>query len=429
MFKKPKAQAVAVQVDPERMTVQAERLEQHLTRNVIGQERAIRELVKAYENYEAGINDPTKPLASLLFLGPTGSGKTRSLEVFCEYFWGKSNALIKIDCAEFTHSHELSKIIGSPPGYLGHKETQARICKQRLEEHWTDAAPKFSVILFDEIEKAHPDFHQLMLGVMDKGILTLGNNDVVDLKKCFLVMTSNLGAKTVAKHLNNQGLGYTRKETTNDTVDQAVYKTSMECVKKFFEPEFINRIDRTIVFRSLSEESIRSILDIELDRVQRRLNDNKKFIIVGCSKAAKDKLIEEGINLEFGARELRRAIERFLVNKLSRIIATKQVEDGDLIQVDYKPNDKGLSFSVLKGVAEFMVPVPAIPEEEKKNDPLYTAQWEKPADGSVHSTNSIDIPGGPIIYFVLPKDPCIHCGAHYLHRDDCPDRKKGLLVE
>jgi ATP-dependent Clp protease ATP-binding subunit ClpA len=419
----------AIAVDAERMTGEAKRLERYLLRNIIGQDRAVHQLVKAYESFQAGINDPNKPLANLLFLGPTGSGKTRLVEVFCEHMWGDPAAFIKVDCAEYSHSHEVSKLIGSPPGYVGYASGESRISKEKLEAHWSKG-PQISVLLFDEIEKAHEDFHQILLGVLDRGVLTLGKGDKVDLTKCFIIMTSNLGAKAVSRHLNNQEIGYSHPNASGTSkMDQEIYTTSMEAVKKFFQPEFVNRVDRVVVFRSLSEESIRSILDIELDRVQKRLKDREKYIVIGCSKTAKDFLIKEGVNLEFGARELRRAIERFLVNKLARIIATKQAVNGDLVKVDHEAGAEELSFSVLKGVVD--MPPPPPPEPEKTIEPSYKSKWDKTVDyyssskKGVHDLGSID----SYIWFVAPQDACVNCGGRFVHREDCPDRKDDLLVK
>jgi ATP-dependent Clp protease ATP-binding subunit ClpB len=416
-FRKSKAQVKEpVLVDVNKMTPEAQSLEKYLLRGIVGQDRAVHQLVRAFESYQAGIEDPTKPLSNLLFLGPTGAGKTRTIEVFCEYFWGSPNAMIKMDCSEFTHSHEIAKLIGSPPGYLGHKETQARICKSKLEAYW-DRGPKFSVLLFDEIEKGHSDLHQLLLGIMDKGILTLGTNDEVDLKKCFVIMTSNLGAKAVSKHLNSREIGYANKEDTNEKIDQAIYKTSMAAVKKFFEPEFVNRVDRVIVFRALSDDTIRSILDLELEKVQRRLKDSNKYIVIGCSKPAKEFLIKEGTNSEFGARELRRTVEREVVNKLARVIATKQAVDGDLIKIEYNTGDKNLTFSVFKNVVDIPKIKPA-PVEESEKKPVAPSQEDK----TVNMTQEF---GDVAICFVLPNmEPCIGCGARYLHRTDCPEKKE-----
>jgi len=337
----------AIKVDAEQLSDDALRLENDLRGKVVGQDRAVKQFVRAYEAFNAGLNPPHRPVANLLFIGPTGSGKTRMVEALAEALFHNQDAMIKIDCAEFQHSHEVAKLIGSPPGYVGHRESEARLTKKKLEEHWRLDTPRVSIVLFDEIEKAHPDFAQLLLGILDKGILNLGNGDTVDFSSTIIVMTSNLGSKDIAELLSGGQLGFhTTADQTHEDLDQQIYKSSIHEIRRHFSPEFIGRIDRTIVFRPLSKESLRRILDIELKAVQDRIILSGKVIALDFTDRAKTFLLAEGTNDREGARQLKKVIQRSLVAKLSSLIATKQARNGDQILVDKENNEPGLSFYV-----------------------------------------------------------------------------------
>ncbi len=315
-----------------------------LRRRVIGQERAVGNLARAYQVYLAGLAAPGRPLVNLLLLGPTGSGKTRLVEAAAESLLGDIRAMVKVDCAEFQHSHEIAKLIGSPPGYLGHRETQPLITQEVLESHYTEKA-KISLVLFDEIEKASDSLWQLLLGILDKATLTLGDNRRVDFSHAMIFLTSNLGTAEVNK-LMSGGLGFsTLAEQDHDDLDQRIYRTATEAARRKFSPEFMNRIDRVIVFRSLQRQHLEKILDIELTAVQERViaATGSQFVFQ-CKPAARDYLLAEGADPKFGARHLKRAIERHLVFPLSNLLATHQIELGDLITVDYDPKVAQLMF-------------------------------------------------------------------------------------
>ena len=333
--------------------------EKALGERVVGQDRAVRRLARVYQVYLAGLSTPDRPLVNLLFLGPTGSGKTRLVEAAAEVLMGDSKAVVKVDCAEFQHSHEIAKLIGSPPGYLGHRETQPLITQEVLDRHFTDKL-KLSLVLFDEIEKASDSLWQLLLGILDKATLTLGDNRRVDFSRSMIFLTSNLGSQEVMK-LMTGGLGFSAGRNEDDEeLDQKIYRTAMEASRRKFSPEFMNRIDKVIVFRLLSRDSLEKILDIELGRVQRRVmtaTEGNPFVLV-CTRAARDFLLQEGTNQKFGARHLKRAIERYLVFPISNLLATRQIKLGDLITVDYSPDDSKLTFlkeeqgALVKGLEE-----------------------------------------------------------------------------
>jgi len=324
------------QLDPTLHSAEVRDFELALGRRVVGQERAVRHLARIYQVFQAGLSVPGRPLVNLLFLGPTGTGKTRLVEAAAEVMFDDARAVVKIDCAEFQHSHEIAKLIGSPPGYLGHRETQPLITQEVLEQFYTDKL-KLSLVLFDEIEKASDALWQLLLGILDKATLTLGDNHRVDFSRTMIFLTSNLGSHEVSK-LMEGGLGFSAGTGADDEeLDQKIYRTATEAARRKFSPEFMNRIDKVIVFRSLNRDNLESILDIELGRVQERIMAATGEIqfVFQCTPPARDFLLREGTDAKFGARHLKRAIERRLAFPLANLIATKQIQLGDLITVDY----------------------------------------------------------------------------------------------
>ncbi|HUZ46106.1 MAG TPA: AAA family ATPase [Terriglobia bacterium] len=332
-------------LDPTVHSPEVREFERALGKRVVGQGRAIRRLARIYQVYRAGLAVPGRPLANLLFLGPTGSGKTRLVEAAGEVLFGDAHAVLKIDCAEFQHSHEIAKLIGSPPGYLGHRETQPLITQEALEEHHTETM-KLSFVLFDEIEKASDALWHLLLGILDKATLTLGDNRKVDFSRTVIFLTSNLGSQEVAK-LMKGGMGFSSGSGAEDEeLDQKIYRVATEAARRKFSPEFMNRIDKVIVFRSLRREHLEKILDIELAKVQERIISaapGKQFVFK-CTTPARELLLREGVDPNFGARHLKRAIERHLVFPLSNLLATKQIGLGDLISVDANPDYSKLTF-------------------------------------------------------------------------------------
>ena len=341
-------------LDPDQKSPRAQDFEERLTARIVGQERAVRRMSGLYQIFLAGMNPPNRPIGTMLFLGPTGSGKTRVIEAAAEVLYGDANAVVKIDCAEFQHSHEIAKLIGSPPGYLGHRETSPMLTQENLDRMHTDDM-KVSLVLFDEIEKASDSLWQLLLGILDKATLTLGDNRRVDFSKSMVIMTSNLGAREMSELISG-GIGFAPgkgSKTPNDTeVDQKIYRTAVEAARRKFSPEFMNRIDKVVVFRSLKEHHLRQILDLELQAVQDRIMQSAgtKFVFQ-CSDTAKDMLMKEGLDYKYGARHLKRAVERFLVYPLSNLVATGQIGLGDLVHVDVDGVRNKLVFSKSSGGA------------------------------------------------------------------------------
>src|SRR3984893_7478917 len=326
---------LATVLDPNRRSNDAGEFDGALRRRIVGQDQAVEKVVEIYQMFLAGLNAPGRPVGNLLFLGPTGSGKTRVVEAMAEALFGGSRACIKIDCAEFQHSHEIAKLIGSPPGYLGHRETHPLLTQEALNQWYTEKL-KLSILLFDEIEKASDSLWQLLLGILDKATLTLGDNRRVDLSQCIIIMTSNLGACEMS-NLADGGLGFAPKPMLVDSsFDEKIDRTAVEAARRKFTPEFMNRIDKTVVFKTLRPQHLEQILDIELGMVQQRIltsSATNQFVFT-CTEKVKSFLLHEGTDPKYGARHLKRAIERNLVFPLANLVATNQVKLGDFIRVD-----------------------------------------------------------------------------------------------
>ena len=318
--------------------------EQQLLARVIGQEAPVHALAQLYQVYQAGLNMPGRPIGTLLFLGPTGTGKTRSVEAAAEILFGSPSAFIRIDCAEFQHSHEIAKLIGSPPGYLGHRETPPILTQEHINSYHTERV-KLTLVLFDEIEKASDALWQLLLGVLDKATLTLGDNRRVDFSRTIVVMTSNLGAREMEK-LTETKLGFSVPcAAPVEVLNNHMSRVGVEAARRKFSPEFMNRIDKTVVFKQLSDESMGKILELELQAVQRRvLSTTGGRFMLRYTECAKKFLLAEGTDAKYGARPLKRTIERNVVLPLSNIMATRQIGEGDVVLVDLAGDECSLIF-------------------------------------------------------------------------------------
>ncbi len=330
----------------------AEKLRADLHKRIIGQDHAIQQIVNVYQTFLAGMNSPSRPIGSFLLLGPTGTGKTRLVEAMAESQVGDARAMVKIDCAEFQHSHEIAKLIGSPPGYLGHRETHPVLSQEILNQYHTETV-KLSFLLFDEIEKASDALWNLLLGVLDKATLTLGDTRRVDFSRTMIFMTSNLGAAEMNSILR-PNLGFATGELERErqagqldgnTADK-ISRAGVEAARRRFTPEFMNRLDKVLVFRPLAENELRKILNLELNLLQQRIfsSSTPTPFFFALTPAAKDFLLREGTDLKYGARHLKRAIDRELVDPLSNLIASGQVRGGDLISVDFNPATNQMAF-------------------------------------------------------------------------------------
>jgi len=344
----PEGQTGLALLDATMTGTKAKDLETRLHRLVIGQEEAIHEIVRTYQTYLAELSPEGRPIGNFLFLGPTGTGKTRAVEATAEALLGNPRAVIKIDCGEFQHSHEIAKLIGSPPGYLGHRETHALLSQEALNQYHTENM-KLTFVLFDEIEKASDALWNLLLGILDKATLTLGDNRKVDFSNALIFMTSNIGAAEMSSLVSPKlGFHVSTPDGSNcaPRLTAKLSRTGIEAARRKFTPEFLNRLDRIVVFKALGNEELERIIDIELERVQQRVqmaNAGKPFLI-SVTGSARKLLLTEGIDLRYGARPLKRAIERLLVHPLSNLMASGQIQHHDQILVTYNGESPSLTF-------------------------------------------------------------------------------------
>jgi ATP-dependent Clp protease ATP-binding subunit ClpB len=337
-------------------------LYEKLHKRVIGQDRAIKQFVKSYTAITTGLNKENRPAGTFLFAGPTGVGKTELVRAAAEALLGKRDNFTRIDCAEFGREHEIAKLIGSPPGYLGHRETVPRLAQSKIDK-WQNEKHKLNIILFDEIEKADYKLFEFLLGMLDSGKLTLGSGEETDFAKTIVILTTNLGSGEIKTMIEGSGIGFKGTPSERHDLDQKIYSKTKEVIEKHFSPEFVNRLDRLIVFRSLSEESLRQILDLELYDFESRMwrspwrlydkkLDDKEYemptplvINIRTSDSAKDFLIAEGTSPIYGARELNRTIERYVAYPLGCLIGSRQAVSGDTIEIDYIKDSKELKFT------------------------------------------------------------------------------------
>jgi ATP-dependent Clp protease ATP-binding subunit ClpB len=336
-------------LNPQLKCLRAREFDEKLSARIVGQENAIHDVSSVYQLFLAGLNHTNRPLGTLLFLGPTGTGKTRVVEAAAEVLFGDSKAIIKIDCAEFQHSHEIAKLIGSPPGYLGHRETSPLLTQENLNRFHTDDVP-ISLVLFDEVEKASDSLWQLLLGVLDKATLTLGDNRRVDFSRTAIIMTSNLGAREITDLVKTH-IGFAGAKKPHalpegaNYLDEKIRRAAIQAASRNFSPEFMNRIDKVVVFHSLNEQHLRQILELELTALQNRIMSSDTKFVFECSDAVKEMLLREGLDYKYGARHLKRSIDRLLLLPLSNLIATGQVTSGDAVYVDLNDSDCDIEFS------------------------------------------------------------------------------------
>ena len=298
-------------------------LEKILHERVVGQNEAVSAVAKAIRRGRVGLKNPKKPIGSFLFLGPTGVGKTELSKALAEALFGNEDAMIRVDMSEFMEGHSVSKMIGSPPGYVGYDEGGGLTEKVRRKP--------YSVILFDEIEKAHPDVMNILLQILDDGRLTDATGRTVDFKNCVIIMTSNVGARFISE---NKSLGFKMEKEENEEQKEKyeeIKKEVMNELKKQFKPEFLNRIDEIIVFHKLSKEDISKIIDIMLDEVKERLNEKK--IELSVDNSAKELIAKKGTDSSYGARPLRRAIQSILEDQLAEDILDGKLKDGSKAKV------------------------------------------------------------------------------------------------
>ena len=310
-------------------------MEVELHKRIIGQEEAISAVSKAIRRTRSGLKDPKRPSGSFIFLGPSGVGKTETAKALAEFLFGDEDSLIQIDMSEYMEKHTVSRLIGSPPGYVGYDEGG----------QLTEAVRRkpFSVVLLDEVEKAHPDVFNTLLQILEDGRLTDAQGRTVDFKNTVIIMTSNLGTKDLSKNIGFSNL--------DDTGSYEKMKSKVnEELKRYFKPEFLNRIDETIVFHELTLDEVKEIVDLMLDRVHKQLKNSDLEIVL--SDEAKEHLATEGYNKEFGARPLRRSIQRLLEDPLSEELLQGKYKAGSTIIVSFNDEEQTLDFEAVEAPSE-----------------------------------------------------------------------------
>ncbi len=297
---------------------------------VIGQPEAVAALCDAYRLYWSRLMPPRRPVAVLLFLGPTGCGKTRSVEALAECLYGTPDAVLKIDCGEYQDHHEVAKLIGAPPGYLGHRETQPLLSLDSLRQY-CKVEEDLSIVLFDEIEKAHPALWNLLLGILDKAEVRLGDNRKTTFQLSLIVLTGNVGAREM-QSLLTAGMGFHTQQSCGRS---AMARAAVRALRRRFSPEFINRLDKIIVFEPLDEQALRKILDIEIDAARQRLARGRHHLSVRVSEHVKERMLAEGTDVRYGARHLRRVVEDAVIRTTARLVADGCTQDGDCIAIEW----------------------------------------------------------------------------------------------
>lgn len=306
-----------------------------LSKKVVGQPAAMKYIVPYVYMYQSGLSPEGRPAGVFLLLGPTGTGKTKTVEAIAEVLHGHHKKLLKIDCGEFQLEHEVAKLIGSPPGYLGHRETKPILSQEELKQvtsHQCDLA----LVLFDEVEKAAPAMTRLLLGILDKGTLRLGDNSTVDFENTLIFFTSNLGAKEMMKELNPE-IGFrSANQRPTEEVSRKLESIALAAVRKRFSPEFINRIDAVVTYQPLDSQAISEILDQHVNELQQHVNTRlgARCFTLNLTNEARDFLLKEGISQEYGARELKRTVHRQLTQPLATMVAGGKIEPGAVVTVE-----------------------------------------------------------------------------------------------
>jgi ATP-dependent Clp protease ATP-binding subunit ClpC len=312
--------------------------------SVIGQDEAISKVVKSIQRNRAGLKDPNKPIGTFIFLGPTGVGKTQLAKILAKYLFDSTDNLIRVDMSEYMEKFSVSRLVGAPPGYIGYEEGGQLTEKVRRKP--------YSVLLLDEIEKAHPDVFHLLLQVLDEGQLTDSLGRRVDFKNTIIIMTSNIGTRQLKDF--GQGVGFTAQSKQAQSTD---YNKSIiqNALKKAFAPEFLNRIDDVVLFNALSKEDIFKIIDIELNGLYQRIfNLGYK---IKLTPTAKEFIAEKGYDVQFGARPLKRAIQKYLEDPMAEVIIKADIKEGDIISVGFSKKKEEITIKVIPAAAESDVPV------------------------------------------------------------------------
>jgi ATP-dependent Clp protease ATP-binding subunit ClpA len=327
-----------------------------LAKRVVGQPAAMTGIVPYVQMHQAGLSPDGRPAGVFLLLGPSGTGKTRTVEALAEVLHGSDKNVLRVDCGEFQMEHEVAKLIGAPPGYLGHRETQPLLSQQKLNAV-TSERSNLSIVLFDEIEKSASSMSRLLLGVLDKASLRLGDNTHVNFERSLIFMTSNLGAREMASFLK-PAYGFSGAAKAEDEVAGKLHGIGLAAVRRRFAPEFVNRVDAVITYQPLSRTTLDGILEIQLAEIQKHIHRRlgSKAFSIDVSKSARRFLLDLGTSPESGARELKRTLHRQIVHRLGTMVAQEQVPPQSTVRMDVARSGESLRFKVISAPAERVEP-------------------------------------------------------------------------
>ncbi len=302
---------------------------------LVGQPSAIEAIVPYIQMHQAGLAPEGRPVGVFMLLGPTGTGKTRTVEALAEVLHGNFRKMLKVDCGEFQMEHEVAKLVGAPPGYLGHRETQPMLTQQKINSMSTEASD-ISIILFDEIEKAAPSMTRILLGILDKAILRLGDNTTVNFEKTMIFLTSNLGARSMAKELRPDFGFEAMLPRKAGSASPKLEKIGMAAVRRKFSPEFVNRIDAVVTYQPLSAEALSAILDQHLQELQFHIDERlgPRGFQIEVPVRTRKVLLKLGTSDEYGARELKRTLQRQVIQPLAVMLTNGEIEPGGLVRAD-----------------------------------------------------------------------------------------------
>ena len=327
-------------------------LVQALEALVVGQAHSIRRIVPYLQMHQAGLSPECRPAGVFLLLGPTGTGKTRTVEALAEVLHGSEKSVLKVDCGEFQMEHEVAKLIGAPPGYLGHRETPPMLSQQKLASVTSEGCG-LSLVLFDEIEKAATSMTRLLMGVLDKAVLRLGDNTQVNFERTLIFLTSNLGAREIQKEIapdfGFEALAPRREPRTQQGLERGLDQIGLGAVRRKFPPEFVNRIDAVITYRALDEKALAEIVDQQIEALSWHIESRlaEMAFELDVTDSARRFLLEKGTSTEWGARELKRTILRELTQPLAAMVANGEIEPESVVRVERAEDGTGLRLAAI----------------------------------------------------------------------------------
>ena len=403
----------------------AEDLTAILSQKVVGQPTATRVIVPYIQMFQAGLAPEGRPVGVFLLLGPTGTGKTKTVEALAEVLHGSEKNVLKVDCGEFQMEHEVAKLIGAPPGYLGHRETQPMLTQQKLNAVTSEKC-SLSLVLFDEIEKAAPSMTRLLLGVLDKGILRLGDNSSVNFEKSLVFLTSNLGAREMMREINPDFGFQSVKGMERSDLTSKLQNIALVAVRKRFSPEFVNRIDCIITYQPLTPESLSAILDQHIMDLQNHVNTRLGTRSFGLEVPPESRkfLLDKGTSPEYGARELNRTIHRHLTQPLATLVATNQVNPGARVRVEVGPDGESLNIRAVEQQPTVAPANPTVLLVDDNRDLLHflerlmaDAGWNLLTAESATEARRLmqeNKPNAALLDFMLPDGNGVELGADFL---------------